>query len=395
MLMQGMRTIALVAVLTAHGLASAGPPRVRCDDLSTAELAIDGMVDDWPTKVLARAGAGRDAAPDAAIDLRCAWDGGALALALDVKDDRVVRLAKPSARAHEDHIEITVAAGGRPVTIAVYPGNAVAKPRITAPPGVAVADSLQPHGFSVEARVPAAAIAGLSDATPVLELLAVFHDADRATGGDDAEVELAAAIELGDRKDLLDDFLRATRLKKSDLRIDVLADLDPDRKGKERLVAGGAVIGVLTDRFAFVTLPVKRPADIKHIDLVPLGPHGLDVISAVVTQGGNGGSRDLLLLWTVWSGQLQPLAQIEVRKQLAGNLLEAGWRIVKGRRGPELWVEPRPPIGWTAETWNEVPADDADPIVLPWDPMRGGVAYRLTGAELARRDLPPPRAPSK
>ncbi|HSS00089.1 MAG TPA: hypothetical protein VLM79_23695 [Kofleriaceae bacterium] len=394
-----MRTIALVAVLTAHGLASAGPQRVRCDDLSTAELAIDGMLDDWPAKVLARAGSGRDAAADAvrdaAIDLRCAWDGGALALALEVADDRVVRLAKPSARAHEDHLEITVAAGGRPVAIAVYPGNAVARSRIIAPPGVAVADSLQPHGFSVEVRVPAAALAGLSDATPALELLAVFHDADRATGGDDTEVELAAAIELGDRKDLLEDFLRAARIKKSDLRLDVLADLDPDRKGKERLVAGGAVIGVLTDRFAFVTLPVKRQADIKHIDLVPLGPRGLDVISAVVTQGGNGGSRDLLLLWTVWSGQLQPLAQIEVRKQLAGNLLEAGWRIVKGRRGPELWVEPRPPSGWTAETWNEVPADDADPIVLPWDPTRGGVAYRLTGAELARRDLPPPRSPPR
>lgn len=376
----------------AQGLATAGPIRVRCDDLSTAELSIDGLLDDWPTPVTARAGT----APDAAIELRCAWDGSALGLALDVKDDRVVRVAgKPSAKTHEDHVDIAVSAGARPVTIAVYPGNAVAKPRIAAPAGVAVADSLQPRGFSVEVRVPAAALAGLSDSTPALELAVVFHDADRATGGDDTDVELAAAIELGDRKDLLDDFLRATRLKKSDLRLDTLADLDPDRRGKERLVAGGAVIGVLTDRFAFVTLPVQRPADIKHIDLLPLGPRGLDVISAVVAQTGNGGSRDLLLLWTVWSGQLQPLAQIEVRKQLGGNLLESGWKIVKGRRGPELWVEPRPAIGWTAETWNEVPADDADPIVVPWDPARGGVAYTLTGAELARRDLPPPKAPPR
>jgi hypothetical protein len=386
-----MRRILFVAVLTAygaHGLATAGPAVVRCDDLSTAELGIDGLLDDWPTQVVARAGA----APDAAIELRCAWDGSALGLALDIKDDRVVRVGgKATSRSHEDRVEITVGAGARPMTIVVYPGNAVARPRITAPAGVAVADSLQPHGFSVEARVPAAALAGFSDSTPALELAIVFHDADRATGGDDTDVELAAAVELGDRKDLLDDFLRATRLRKSELRLDMLADLDPDRRGKERLVAGGAVIGVLTDRFAFVTLPVKRPADIKHIDLLPLGPHGQSVISAVVAQTGNGGSRDLLLLWTVWSGQLQALAQIEVRKQLAGNLLEAGWKIVKGRRGPELWVEPRPAIGWTADTWNEVPADDADPIVLPWDPAKGGVVYTLTGAELARRDLPLPR----
>ena len=38
-------------------------------------------------------------------------------------------------------------------------------------------------------------------------------------------------------------------------------------------------------------------------------------------QTGNGGSRDLLMLWTVWSGQLQPLENIEIRKELGGNML--------------------------------------------------------------------------
>jgi len=97
------------------------------------------------------------------------------------------------------------------------------------------------------------------------------------------------------------------------------------------------------------------------------------------------------MLWTVWSGQLQPLAQIEIRKELRGNVLEAGYRIVKGKRAPELVVEPRPVVCWTTETWNEEPADDADPIVLPWDPAKGGVAYALTGAEVKRRDLPAPK----
>lgn len=378
----------LAVVLAARGLASAGPVAVRCDDLATGELSVDGLFDDWTTPPRAHSGA----APDAAIELRCAWDGTALALALDLTDDRVVRVR---GKGHEDHVDIAVGAGGKPVVLSVYPGTAIAKPRITAPAGVAVADSLQPHGFSIEARIPAAAIAGLTDSTPSLDLAIVFHDADRATGGDDGEVALAATIELGDRKDLLDDFLRATRLRRADLKLDTLADLDPDRRGRERLVAGGTVIGVLTDRFAFVTLAVARPADVKRVELLALGPRGLQVISAVITQGGNGGTRDLLLLWTVWSGQLQPLAQIEVRKQLAGKLLEASWKIVKGRRGPELWVEPRPAIGWTAETWNEEPASDADPIVLPWDAARGGVAYTLTGAEVARRDLPPPRVPPR
>jgi hypothetical protein len=108
----------------------------------------------------------------------------------------------------------------------------------------------------------------------------------------------------------------------------------------------------------------------------------------VVRQHGNGGSRDLLMLWTVWSGQLSPLAQIEIRKQLGGNVLESSWRIVKGTRGNELWVEPKPAVGWTEQRWNEVPAEDADPIVLPWDATKSGVAYALRGAEVERRDLP-------
>jgi hypothetical protein len=35
-----------------------------------------------------------------------------------------------------------------------------------------------------------------------------------------------------------------------------------------------------------------------------------------------------------------------------------------------------------------VPAPDLDPILLPWDSKRGGIAYAMTGVELARRDLP-------
>jgi hypothetical protein len=377
-----MRWCVLVVVLTAHSAAFASPA-IRCDDLSTADLTIDGLLDDWTSHVLARAGA----APDAAIELRCSWDGDALGLALELTDDRVVRVR---GKGHEDRVAITIAAGGAPLVVSAHPGTPIAKPRRSVPRGVAVADSLQPRGFSIEARIPAAALAGLSPSTPALELAIVFHDADRATGGDDSELALAATIELGDRKDLLDDFLRATRLRKAEIRLDTLADLDPDRRGKERVVAGGAVIGVLTDRFSFVTLAVARPADVKRVELLALGPRGLQVISAVITQTGNGGSRDLLGLWTVWGGRLEPLAQIEIRKQLGGNLLEAGWKLVKGRRGPELWVEPRPAVGWTAETWNELPATDADPIVVPWDAGKAGVAYTLTGAELARRDLPLP-----
>lgn len=368
-------------------VAAAAPPPIRCDDLSTDDLAVDGVLDDWPGRPVARIGT----SPEGAVELRCSWDGTALAVALKFDDDRIVRVR--SGKADEDRVDLTLAAGGTPLVTTVKPGNAIAKASIVKPPRTAVADSLQPKGFQIEARFPAAAIAGFSAATPALSLIVAFHDSDKATGGDATELILEASIELGDRKDLLDDFLRSTKLKKSDVRLDQLVEVDPDRKGKERVVAGGTVIGVLTDKFGFVTLPAAKPGDVLGVELLPLGNRGQSIIAARVKQAGTGGMRELLMLWTVWSGQLEPLASIEIKKQLGANTLEASWRIVKGRKGPELWLEPKP-AGFNAEAWpgNEEPAKDVDSIVLPWD-KRGGVAYFLEGKQLAltRRDLPKKR----
>jgi hypothetical protein len=353
----------------------------RCDMVPTSDLSIDGLLDDWQDKhVLTRVGA----PADGAVEVRCAWDGSAIAFALDVKDDRVVRVKGGK----EDHVRLSLSAGTRPVVVDVYPGNAMARPKIVKPARVEAADSLQPKGFSIEVAIPTAAIADFSPATPSFSLDLVFHDSDAATGGDLVPVEIKQPIELGDRKDLLDDFLAAVRLRKSDIRLDTLVELEPEHPGKERLIAGGTVIGVLAEQYAYVTLPAVSPDDVKKVELLPLGPRGQQIVSAVVRQTGNGGSRDLLMLWTVWSGQLQPLASIEVRKQLGGNVLEATWRIVKGKKGPELVVEPKPAVGFSAETFSEIPASDSDSIILPWDPERAGIAYSMKGVEIERRDLP-------
>ncbi|MGE0549563.1 MAG: hypothetical protein AB7O24_13230 [Kofleriaceae bacterium] len=379
--------IGFAIVLAGTAAATAGTTTVRCDNLSTADLSIDGMLDDWPNPALARVGS----APEGQLELRCSWDGAALAVSLNVVDDRLIRVRGAG---HQDRIDISVAAGAAPLRISVLPGNAMAPPKITKPAKVAVADSLQPKGFSVELRIPASQIAGMSGGTSSLELRTVFHDSDRAVGGDTFDFELAATIELGDRKDLLDDFLRTVRLRRTDIKVDTLANLDPGRRGKERLIAGGTVIGVLTDQFAFVSLPAARAADVIRVEPLALG-RGHHVIAAVVRQYGNGGNRDLLMLWTFAGGQLAPLAQIEVRKEMGTNLLEADWKLVAGKKTSELRVEPKPAVGWTAATWNETPANDVDSIVLPWDSERGGVAYAVEGGELTRRDLPVSKTAAK
>ncbi len=353
----------------------------RCDTGSVGELAIDGLLDDWKdSRVVARVGS----PSDGAVEMHCVWDGSAIAFALDIKDERLIRVKGGT----EDKVTLSLAAGGKPVAVTVFPGNSMAKVKITKPAKVEAADSLQPKGFSVELAIPAAAIPEYSPSTPAFQLDLVFHDSDAATGGDTTPLAIQQPIELGDRKDLLDDFLSTVRLKRTDVKLDSLVDLDPDRKGKERIVAGGTVIGVLTDQFAYVTLPAASPTDVQKIELLPMGAKGTQIISALVRQTGNGGSRDLLMLWTVWSGQLQPLVNIEVRKELGGNVLETSYAIAKGKKGTELVVESKPAVGFTAESWNEVPAGDSDSILLPWDDKKSGIAYTVKGAEIERRELP-------
>lgn len=392
-----MRPILVAFWLLASASAHAGT--IRCDDVSTAELSVDGLLDDWKgSSVLARIGAlatqskaerskmepNISAAEDTAIALKCSWDGTALAFALDISDGRVVRIK--SGKGHEDRVDISLAVtGGKPIAIVVYPGNAVAKEKILAPAHTEVADSLQPKGFSIEAKIPASRIPGFSASTPSFEMRINFHDSDQAAGGDDADLPLRVTIELGDRKDLFEEFLRTVHLKKTEIKLDAMATLDPERHGKQRIVAGGTVIGVLTDQFAYVTLPAQTASDVREVTLIPLGPGRQQIVEAIVRQSGNGGSRDLLMLWTVWSGQLQPLAQIEVRKEQGTNLLESEWVIARGAHGPELLVTPKPALGWTAESWNEQTADDADSIVLPWDSKIGGTGYTLHGHQVDRR----------
>src|SRR4029079_18705334 len=110
----------------------------------------------------------------------------AIAFALDIKDDRVIRVKGGK----EDHVTLTLAAGTRPVLVDVYPGNSMAKPKITKPARVEAADSLQPKGFSIEVAIPASAIPDFAPATSSFALDIVFHDSDAAAGGDTTPIEI-------------------------------------------------------------------------------------------------------------------------------------------------------------------------------------------------------------
>lgn len=386
------------ALVIAGVLAAAAPARADVEHTCVegdADVAVDGMLDDWTGVAKVRAGG---TAADASFDVQCMYDDTRLALAINVRDDKVIRVKKGPAS--EDSVELVLAAGGDPITLSVLPGALGAKPKRTVggkavPKWLSVEDTLQDNGFSVEVVVPLAKIPGYSSGTPAITAKATFHDSDQATGKTTDDVGIALKLALAAKSDLLKDFLRAIKAKPGDVKLDQQADVDADHKGTERIVIAGTAVGVLTETFAYVTLPAQSAADLVEVKLIDLRGDGTKLIAATIRQKGNGGSRDVLNLFTVASGVLSPVVAIEIRKELAGKILASTWKVgstkVSGKKRTELSVVAGPATGFDADNFEEAPAADVEPINLPWDEDRYGTAFWLDGVDVKSRMIPMPK----
>jgi hypothetical protein len=383
----------MAAVLAAAGVARADVDHTCA--LGDTDISVDGMLDDWAGVTKVRAGGN---AADASFDLFCVYDDKRLALAFNVRDDKVIRVKKGPAT--EDAVELSIAAGGAALSMSLAPGAAGAKPKRSVggkavPKWLSVEDTLQDKGFSIEVVVPLAKVPGYSSGTAALTAKAIFHDSDQATGKTTDDVELPVKLALAARADLLKDFLRAVKAKPADVTFDQQADVDAGHDGKERVVVAGTALGVLADTFAYVTLPAQTAADVVEVKLVDLRGDGSRLIAATVRERGNGGSRDLLEVFTVESALPTTVVTIEIKKQLGDKLLASTWKVEatkqKGKTRRELVVVAGPATGFDADNFDERPASDIQPINLPWDEDRYGTAFWLEGPDLKQRIIPMPK----
>jgi hypothetical protein len=127
------------------------------------------------------------------------------------------------------------------------------------PAWLAIEDTLQPARLVGRARGAAGEAPGLGP-----------ERADGAAGGDAlgrrhpqghrgrAHVDWTGKLGFAGKTDLLATFLAAAKLPASAVTFDAAADVDASLPGKERVVAAGDRIALLTDQFAFVQLPVAR-----------------------------------------------------------------------------------------------------------------------------------------
>jgi hypothetical protein len=387
-----MRRLAvLFAAGTLAGLAgsAAAQPAARqvCAATEPESIDIDGMLDDWDGVGKARAGSN---APDASFDLRCLSDGTRLYLSIDVRDERVTRSGKTPEG--EDRVDVYLAVGkAKNLLITAFPGKDRAAPRRlvqgkAAPRWLAIEDTLQPRGFSIELVVPLTHVPGGGPSAPEIGAAVTFHDTDvPKLAISENTVTWNGALVLGNADSTLAAALASLKVKKSQLTLDATVDLDPSRPGPERIIAGGTGAALLTDQIGFVSFPAAKAADVGKPELVDLAGDGRKHLAVKVRQHGGGGSRDVLVIYGAKDGRLYEVQTLEVGKEAGGNKLTStytfesakGWKQAKGAKRV-LVVKAAPAVGWDEDSYNESPAPDAEPIHVPWDDDRIGGVYWLT-----------------
>ena len=373
--MKNSMMVVACSLVTASGVVWAGPAERGapvCELVEAGFVEVDGMLDDWSGIKLVRVGG---LSRNASFSLRCAYDHDRLYVAVDVRDQDVVRQSGKAG--DEDRLTLELsAAGGAAAVLEVSPGVDGIEPRrrwkgkaLRASDAVAVEDTLQQHGWSMEVAVPLRQIAGLGKGAPGVRARVAYRDPDRSGKGSPASFEGTLVFRAG--AEAFKGFLSALKLAPGSIRLDATADFD-GTPGVERVVAGGSALGVITDSFAYMTLPVAAPGDVRWVEAVDLRGDGTMSIVTELRQHGNGGSRDLLVVWGLATqDRFERVLAVEVRKQMGGKKMRNRWSLAPraGGRGQDIVVEvgPEDVIGWNQNNYLEAPAADVQAILKPWD----------------------------
>ena len=373
---------------------SAGPV---CDLVEPGFITVDGMIDDWRDIAQHRV---RGLSKDASFSVRCARDARRLYVSVAVRDQQITRRPGKRAQARrEDNLRVRLSVPGqRAGALHVFPGADGIAPRRAwgdrdTPSWLEIEDTLQPSGWSLELSVPLRKIPGMGKGTPGIAANIVYWDADGPRGGKRDAAAFDGMLTFRAADALFQSFLRTVGLAPEDVRLDAVANVDGAR-GVERVVAGGTVLGVLSDRFGYLSLPVAAPEDIARVEMVDLRGDGTAHILTEFRQHGNGGSRDMLVIWGVsGNGTISSVLAVEVRKEMEGKVLVNHWSLVpkgkllEGRRqgkGQDILVEvsDADAQGWSRESYREIAAPDAHPILLPWSDQTA-IVYSFEGNTVA------------
>jgi hypothetical protein len=328
-------------------------------------IVADGLFDDWQGQARRQAG---DA--DAGLYVSCNYSDKRLFLGIELRDERILGTAK-RAPGSEDHAIVRF----QGLTLTAFPGNpdgdvaaevtwSDKKPH----KNVKAIAALQQRGWGIELAIPLEEVPGWSRGVSSVPFGVELRDADLASERKiQAMVKLDGAIAFQEADAMLKTFLTDFKLRRGDLKLDQQAELDGS-PGKERVVAGGKVVAVFRDGYAYVEIAADA-RDVLEVRLVDLAGEGKASVLVRVRERGGGGSREVIAVWNLVNDRFVRTFAHEIGKELGGKKLSNGWtlRPKKGKRakGQELVITAGPST-FTQGEWNETPAEDMQPILLPW-----------------------------
>lgn len=377
-------------------LASAAHAQVGIQIFEIGRVRVDGALPDWRAARFTQVGEGTDASMRFALG----HDARGFYVAAEVRDERLVRTSSPGTS--EDAVIFTFAQGRRAFDVYLFAGvSGQAASAAIAPQGarrVSAIGSAQVvegplargQGYVLEAFVPFAAIPGSNrwqqgrasirlrdvdrEARPEVEDEPSLTSADalvpfEAQGGADGALgEFVAQRGLG--------AVRPTR----DLRGDVAGDAQPERVvviDRFVLVMGPGFRG--GTGYAFHELPVAAARDVRDADLMDVTGDGKSELVLVLRQRNEQGERDLWQALSLSGEALRPIFGIEVRKATSAGSIEARVEVRRARSGaPTIELTAGRAQGLDASSYQESPASDVEPILLPWGPILSR-SYRWDG----------------
>jgi hypothetical protein len=384
----------LAAAILPFTAASAAAAEIPCGPVDADVIRVDGLLEDWgdvPPLQLA------DARRDFSVDLRCNYDRTTLYLAIDVHDNYLVRTR--AAHPNEDHVEIAFAPLGatKVERLVVLPGDGKLPRKAywsSGRPlhGVELADALQPGGYAVELRIALASVPGWSPGAPAIRLgVAAFDCASKASPKIESTLATSpldeprhlSTIEFAEGKGALEAFLRDRKLPPSAVTFDRIGRVLPS--GSARVVLAGKTLGVISDEYTYLELPVASPSDVLDMRLVDLAGDRHDAMVVRYRERAGAATREVLAAYRMVDEGLRRTFGVEVGKTLGANRLSSNVLFVKRRAATDIVVEPLPAVGWNEATYRESPDEDLVPILLPWGKERRA-RFQFKGADYLRAE---------
>jgi len=405
------RPLLLAALLSAAALPASASAQVglRVSRVGERPPRVDGMLRDWRGVRFSELGRG----PDASMRYALAWDDGALYVAAEVRDQRLVREA--SATAPQDAIILALAGrrGRGPLRgVEIYleagvSGRSAARALLAsvggrphALRGASVVEAPGEGGYSLEAKIPLRAL-GLGGDLEAMRGAIRLRDVD-SMAHPRVEAEPASAPLIpsdlgrlpplrveGGEGDVLRAFLRDRGIEAARPRFQLRGEVFGGGPPERLAVVGRYVVvygrGYQEGRgYGYVELPVASSSDVSMARLRDLtGDREKELLLRYRERGG-GGSRELLAVFTIGAGGLERSFAAELEKSTGSGRIVSSFRLERRRRGPSrIVIRAGEATNLDAQSWRERPAADAEPILLPWGAIRSR-SYAWDGRRFAR-----------